>query len=152
MKNLSKRLFVLSLLAFFMMSANTLYAQSKAQKWVKVSDDEIVTIYYDANITNTKNGEHIVWVKAVYHTPDWQNYFAEMVGLRTPVASTRTKVRFDEDYNYAMVRQVLCYNKAGKQIYNSGDDSSAGWAPVNAGDPVGIVGEYLGDKIRYYGY
>ena len=122
---------------------------------MKVVEDETVTVSYNANITNTKSGHHIVWVKAEYHTPDWQNYFAEMVGIRTPVATTRTKAEFDEDYNYVMVRQVLCYSKAGKQVYNSGDDTSAGWGVVNAGDPVGIVGEQLGDQLRYddtYGY
>lgn len=45
-----------------------------------------------------------------------------------------------------MVRQVIAYSKDGKTLYNSGDDSSAGWEPVNASDPVGIVGEYLSKK------
>jgi hypothetical protein len=46
-----------------------------------------------------------------------------------------------------MVRQAICYNKAGKQIYDSGEDTSAGWSPVNASDPVGILGECL-DNLR----
>ena len=39
---------------------------------------------------------------------------------------------------------MICYSKAGKKLYDSGDDRSAGWGYVNASDPVGIVGEYLG--------
>jgi hypothetical protein len=143
-------MFLLLALPFGMVSA-----QSNAGKWIKISDDGTVTISYNSNITTTKSGEHIVWVKAEYHTAEWQNYLAQQAGLRTPVASTRTKAQFDARYNFVMVRQVFCYNKAGKQIFNSGDDTSAGWGPVNAGDPVGIVGEHLGDKIRYnetYGY
>ncbi len=71
------------------------------------------------------------------------------------MTSTKTKAHFSPDYNYVMVRQVLCFSKAGKQIYNSGDDTSAGWGVVNASDPVGIVGEYLGNQDSYretYGY
>lgn len=81
------------------------------------------------------------------HTPDWQMHFARLVGIRTPVVTIKTKALFDERYSYVMVRQVICYNKAGKQVYNSGEDGSAGWYPVNASDPVGIVGEYL-DNLR----
>lgn len=115
--------------------------------WKTVSKDEMVTISYNTNITTKKNGEHVVWVKAVYHTSDWQMHFARMLGIRTPVVTTKTKALFDERYSYVMVRQVICYNKAGKQVYDSGEDSSAGWYPVNASDPVGIVGEYL-DNLR----
>lgn len=115
-----------------------------AGQWVKVSDDGDVEIYYNSKITTDKNGRHIVWVKAVYHTSDWQNYFARQIGSRTPVVSTKTKAMFDNPYNYVMVRQVQCFNKAGKLIFDTGDDTSAGWGVVNAADPVGIVGEYLG--------
>ena len=103
----------------------------------------MVTISYDTNITTDKKGRHIVWVKAVYHTSDWQNYFASEIGSRTPVVTTQTKAMYDEDYNYVMVRQVKCYSKYGKLLFDSGDDTSAGWGIVNASDPVGIVGEYL---------
>ena len=116
--------------------------------WETVCKDEMVTILYDTNIITKKNGEHIVWVKAVYHTSDWQMHFARLVGLRTPVVTTKTKALFDEGYNYVMVRQVICHNKVGKQIYDTGEDSSAGWSPVNASDPVGIVGEYLESEVR----
>ena len=136
------------LLFFLCLSVSVSFAQKvqKTQKpvtWKTVSDDEIVTISYDKNIITDSKGRHIVWVKAVYHTSDWQNYFASQIGSRIPVAVTRTKAMFDEDYNYVMVRQVRCYNKAGKLLYDSGDDASAGWGVVNASDPVGIVGEYL---------
>lgn len=115
----------------------------KQTTWKTVSDDGLVTISYDTNITTDRKGWHIVWVKTVYHTSDWQNYFAEQIGSRTPVVVTRTKAMYDEDYNYVMVRQVKFYSKAGKCLYDSGDDTSAGWGVVNASDPVGIVGEYL---------
>lgn len=125
-------------------------AQSRTQntpKWKTISSDEMCTISYDANITQ-KNGNHVVWVKAEFKTSDWQRYLADQAGLSTPVYSTKTKVWYDDIYSYCMVRQVLMFNKAGKQIYNSGEDGSAGWYPVNASDPVGIVGEYLGDKYQ----
>jgi hypothetical protein len=51
---------------------------------------------------------------------------------------------YDDRYSSVMVRQIRCFSKAGKLLYDSGDDSSAGWGYVNASDPVGIVGEYLG--------
>ncbi|MBO5631948.1 MAG: hypothetical protein J5965_23030, partial [Aeriscardovia sp.] len=96
------------------------------------------------NITTNKDGNHFVWVKAVYHTPEWQNYFSRMIGRKTPVVTTRTKAEYDEIYSLVRVRQVICYSKAGKKLYDTGDDRSAGWGYVNASDPVGIVGEYLG--------
>lgn len=131
-------------------SAQLSKANSTGQ-WVKIhDDDEVVTIYYNSNITTDKRGRHIVWVKAVYHSRRWQNYFAEQIGSGVPVVTTKTKATYDELYNYVMVRQVQCFNKAGKKLYDSGDDPEGDWGPVNASDPVGIVGEYLGDQIREY--
>ncbi len=151
MRTITKSLFLLCLLAV----GTYTMAQQATGEWIKVSDDETATIYYNSAITTDKSGNHIVWVKAVFHDAEWQNYFARQLGIRTPVASTMTKAKYDEYYSYAMVRQVICYNKAGKQLYKSADDSSAGWAPDNPSDPVGIVGGKLGDELRYketYGY
>jgi len=125
-----------------------IFAQASKTKnpgqWVKVSDDDDVEIYYNPNIVTDKKGQHIVWIKAVYHTPEWQKYFARQIGSKSPVTMTKTKAMYDDIYSYVMVRQVQCYNKAGKLLYDTGDDRSAGWGFVNASDPVGIVGEYLG--------
>ena len=44
----------------------------------------------------------------------------------------------------ALVRQVQCFSEAGKKLYDSGDDPEGDWGPVNASNPVGIVGEFLG--------
>ena len=54
------------------------------------------------------------------------------------------KAEYDGIYAFARVRQIICYSKTGKVLYRSDDDTSAGWDWVNASDPVGIVGEYLG--------
>jgi len=119
---------------------------NKTDPWVKIhDDDEVVTIYYNSNITTDKKGRHIVWVKAVYHSRRWQNYFSEQINSREPVVTTKTKATYDERYCFAMVRQVQCFNKTGKKLYDSGDDPEGDWGPVNASDPVGIVGEYLGE-------
>ena len=123
------------------------YGQAKntnSGEWIKVSEDEDVTISYNSNIVTGKNGNHFVWVKAVYHTPEWQNYLSRMIGSSIPVVTTRTKAEYDEIYSYVRVRQVICYSKAGKKLFDTGDDRSAGWGYVNASDPVGLVGEYLG--------
>lgn len=131
----------------FLLFGIVVFAQTKkysTEKWIKVSEDEDVTISYNSNIVTSQNGNHFVWVKAVYHTPEWQNYFSRMIGSRAPVVTTRTKAEYDEIYSYVRVRQVICYSKDGKKLFDSGDDRSAGWGYVNASDPVGIVGEYLG--------
>ena len=131
----------------FLLFGIVVFAQTKkysTEKWIKVSEDEDVTISYNSNIVTNQNGNHFVWVKAVYHTPEWQNYFSRMIGSRVPVVTTRTKAEYDEIYSYVRVRQVICYSKDGKKLFDSGDDRSAGWGYVNASDPVGIVGEYLG--------
>lgn len=131
----------------FLLFGIVAFAQTKkscTDKWIKVSEDEDVTISYNSNIVTSQNGNHFVWVKAVYHTPEWQNHFSRMIGSRLPVVTTRTKAEYDEIYSYVRVRQVICYSKDGKKLFDSGDDRSAGWGYVNASDPVGIVGEYLG--------
>ena len=121
-------------------------AKSTAEKWETLVDDGDVTISYNTNITTNSRGNHFVWVRTQYHTSDWQYYFANQIGSQTPVFTTRTKAEYQPDYKYTRVRQVICYSKAGKKLYDTGDDTSAGWGPVNASDPVGIVGEYLWDK------
>lgn len=149
MKNSSLILFYLLLFAAFGYAQSSM--SNNSGQWVKVhDDDEVVTIYYNSNITTDKRGRHVVWVKAVYHSKRWQNYFAEQINSREPVVTTKTKATYDELYNYVMVRQVQCFNKAGKKLYDSGDDPEGDWEPVNASDPVGIVGEYLGDQNRQY--
>ena len=141
--------FLFSFLLFgFFASAQT--KKSNAGEWIKVSEDEDVTISYNSNIITGQNGNHFVWVKAVYHTSEWQKYFSHMIGSNVPVMTTRTKAEYDEIYSLVRIRQVICYSKAGKKLYDSGDDSSAGWGFVNASDPVGIVGEFLSDKNRMY--
>lgn len=137
--------FKFTILPLFML-CNMAYCQVKtnATEWITVREDETVTISYNPNITTNKDGNHFVWVKAVYHTPEWQNYFSRMIGRKTPVVTTRTKAEYDDIYSLVRVRQVICYSKAGKKLYDTGDDRSAGWGYVNASDPVGIVGEYLG--------
>ena len=140
-------IFSLLLIYFSLLFTIPSFAQTKrasAGEWIEISSDEDVTIFYNSNIVTGKNGNHFVWVKAVYHTPEWQNYFSRMIGRKTPVVTTRTKAEYDEIYSLVRVRQVICYSKAGKKLYDTGDDRSAGWGYVNASDPVGIVGEYLG--------
>lgn len=136
------------LIALLMLATVAAWGQKKttANPWVKIVDDGTSTIYYNKNIQTTSRGNHVVWVKTIFHTTDWQRYLAQQIGSRVPVYSTKTKAMYDADYNYAMVRQVIAYSKAGKQLANTGDDTSAGWLPVNASDPVGIVGEYLGNQ------
>ena len=118
--------------------------QFNHDEWITVSEDEMVTITYHSDIVTSKNGNHFVWVKAVYHALEWQEYFAKTIGSQVLVKTTLTKAEYDDLYNYVRVRQVKCYSKSGKMVYDSGDGTSAGWGPVNASDPVGIVGEYLG--------
>lgn len=140
-------IFSLLLIYFSLLFTIPSFAQTKrasAGEWIEISSDEDVTIFYNSNIVTGKNGNHFVWVKAVYHTPEWQNYFSRMIDSKTPVVTTKTKAEYDEIYSLVRVRQVICYSKAGKKLYDTGDDRSAGWGYVNASDPVGIVGEYLG--------
>lgn len=141
-----KKCKVIILLLVLLLGCNVAYCQVKAKttKWIKVSEDEMLTISYNSNITTSKNGNHFVWVKAVYHALEWQEYLANQIGSKQRVTMTRTRAEFDEIYSLVRVRQVLCYNKSGKLIFDTGDGTSAGWGYVNASDPVGIVGEYLG--------
>lgn len=137
------RIILSCFISFFCIS---LFGQTKKNvsvQWVVVDDDEAATISYSPKMITGKNGHHFVWIKTVYHTNEWQRYLARKIGSRVPIAMTKTKAEYDDIYSYVRVRQVICYNKAGKQIYDTGDDLSAGWGPVNASDPVGIVGEYI---------
>lgn len=144
-----KRIIILFTILF---GTCALFAQvptcNESQLWKTISDDDIVTISYCNQISTDKNGYHYVWVKAEYHWQEWQQYFSKMVGVNIPTKVTITKAQYTEDYNFAMVRQVLLFGNSGRKLYDSGDDRTAGWLPVNAGDPVGIVGEWLGNRNR----
>lgn len=143
------------LLFYLLLNCGICYAQSSkansSGQWIKVhDDDEVVTIYYDSNIITDKKGRHIVWVKADYHSRRWQQYFTDQIGSRETVVTTKTKAMYSDIYSIVMVRQVQCFNKVGKKLYDSGDDPEGDWGYVNASDPVGIVGEYLGEQIKRY--
>ena len=107
-----------------------------------------MTISFNTIIETDKRGNHLVWVKAVYRAVDWQWYFANLINSSVPVTLTKTKAMYDSVYHFAFVRQVICYSETGKILYNSGDNLSGGWSPVNASDPVGFVGEYLLDEFE----
>ena len=139
------------LIAFFLLLGTAMYGQSKGKgttQWVKVRDDQMATIYYDKNIQKNRRGNNVVWVKTIFHDPEWQNYMAEQIGSRVPVCMTKTKAEYDEAYAAVQVRQVMAYNKANKLLYDTGDGGEAEWGYVNASDPVGIVGEYLNEIWR----
>jgi len=136
---------------FLLLLGTTMYGQSKGKsttQWVKVRDDQMATIYYDKKIQKNRRGNNVVWVKAIFHDPEWQNYLASQIGSRTPVSWTKTKAEYDGAYYTVQVRQVMAYSKANKLLYNSGDGGEAEWGYVNASDPVGIVGEYLNEIWR----
>lgn len=146
------RKIVVFILSFLFLN-NSILGQNKrntTDQWIKIVEDEILTISYNSNIVTNRYGRHIVWVKAVYHTQEWQNYFADWIGSNVPVVTTITKAEYNDIYSLVMVRQVNCYSKSGKKLYDSGDDRSAGWGYVKTRDPVGIVGDYLGKKYNHY--
>ncbi len=143
-----KKFFRLSVLVAIV-SLCSLSATGQTQ-WETVVNDDVSTISYDTNITDTRSGNHIVWVKTRYKTADWQQYLTRQSGAKRRVVSTKTKAMYDENYNYVMVRDVYGYDKNGRVVFHTGDDTSAGWGPVNASDPLGIVGEYLGNQNEEY--
>ena len=108
----------------------------------------MATIYYDKNIQKNRRGNNVVWVKTIFHDPEWQNYMAEQIGSRVPVCMTKTKAEYDEAYAAVQVRQVMAYHKATKPLYDTGDGGEAEWGDVNASDPVGSVGEDLNEMWR----
>ena len=90
----------LKLLFSFILMGTLTYGQVKKTnktEWIIVSYDEIVTISYDSNIIE-KNGHHFVWVKAVYHAPEWQEYLANQIGSKQRIAMTRTRAEYDGIY------------------------------------------------------
>ena len=139
------------LTVLFLLLGATMFGQSKGKattQWVKVRDDQMSTIYYDKNIQKNRRGNNVVWVKTIFHDPEWQNYMASQIGSRVPVYMTKTKAEYDEAYSAVQVRQVMAYNKSNKLLYNTGDGGEAEWGYVDASDPVGIVGEYLNEIWR----
>lgn len=142
-------------LLLLVMSMNLALAQknnASSAHWVEVFDNGDATISYRSDVTTNKKGQHTVWVKAVYHSALYQMSFAQMIGSSSPVLSTQTKALYSLDYSQVMVRQVICYGKVGRVLYNSGDDTSAGWGYANSDDPLSIVGNYLLNKLYHSSY
>lgn len=145
----------LYLLVFLLMSMNN-YALAQKNKassfqWVEVLNNGDATIYYRTDIVTNKKGNKIVWVKVDYHTYSYQLYFANMINSNIPVTTTQTKAEYTFDYGKVLVRQIMCYNKSGKILYDSGDDDSAGWGYADSNDPLSVVGNYLLNKLYHSG-
>lgn len=127
-------------------------AQKKIQtsaQWIEVLDNGDATIYYRSDVQKNKKGQHTVWVKTVFHSALYQTNFAQMIGSSLPVLSTKTKALYSPDYSQVMVRQVMCYGKGNRLLYNSGDDASAGWGYADSNDPLSVVGNYLLNKLYH---
>lgn len=142
----------LFLLLFLLMSMNNVALAQKKKassiQWIEVLDNGDATIYYRTDIVTNKNGNKIVWVKVSYHTYSDQLYFANLIKSDIPVTTTKTKAEYTFDYGKVMVRQIMCYSKSGKLLYNSGDDTSAGWGYANTNDPLSIVAVHLLNKMN----
>ncbi len=124
----------------FLLFGIVVFAQAKktipSKQWVEVLDNGDATIYYRTDIATNNKGQHVVWVKVSYRSALYQMNLAHMIGSRTPVKATKTKA-------CVMVRQIFCYDKNGRQLYDSGDDDSAGWGYANSNDPLSVVGNFL---------
>ncbi len=133
-------------LVLFVFSVVT-FAQQKQPSWVCIVDDEVTTICFDSNnISRDQRGNYVVWVRTDFHTADWQQYFTRQVNSKTRVVRTKVKAVYNDYFSDAMVRDVYCYDRNNRQVAHR-NEASAGWSPVNAADPVGIVGEFLSDNI-----
>lgn len=123
------------------------YAQKPAS-WLCLVDDEISTISFDANnITRDQRGNYVVWVETEFHTLEWQQYMTRTARSKSRVVRTKTKAVYNDIFSDALVRDVYCYDRNNRQVAHR-NEYSRGWAPVNASDPVGIVGEFLSDNIH----
>ena len=146
-----KRIIIFILLGLSVL-ANAVSAQSgnasAKPKWVVFFDNGDMTIAYLSNISTTEDGNKIVWVRVNYHTFSDQLHFAKIIRSSIPVAITKTKAEYSFDYGMVMVRQVMCYSKKGKLIFDSGDDTSAGWGYANSNDPLSIVAVHLLNKMN----
>lgn len=123
------------------------YAQKPAS-WLCLVDDEISTISFDANnITRDQRGNYVVWVKTEFHTLEWQQYMTRTARSKSRVVRTKTKAVYNDIFSDALVRDVYCYDRNNRLVAHR-NESLRGWAPINASDPVGIVGEFLSDNIH----
>lgn len=143
-------LFVVGFLCFLNTSS---FAQTRkttpSKQWIEVLDNGDAIIYYRTDITTNNRGQHVVWVKVNYRSALYQMNFAQMLGSNTPVRTTKTKALYSTDYSRVMVRQILCYDKNGRQLYDSGDSDSAGWGYADSNDPLSVVGNYLLNKLYH---
>lgn len=144
------------IILFLLLSLNVLAGTVSAQsgrasakpKWVVIFDNGDMTIAYLSNISTNEAGNKIVWIRVNYHTFSDQLHFAKIIRSSIPVAITKTKAEYSFDYGMVMARQVLCYSKKGKLIFDSGDDTSAGWGYANSNDPLSIVAVHLLNKMN----
>lgn len=128
--------------------AQSTSSSNKKKVWIGVFDNGDMTISYRSDIQTNKKGNHIVWVNVKYHTLSDQLYFAKLIRSKTPVATTKTKAEYSFDYGKVLVRQVMCYSKEGNLLYNSGDDTAAGWGYANTNDPLSVVAVFLLNKMN----
>ena len=140
-------------ISYIVLGVNIAFAQSsnspkKEIVWNEIFENGDMTIAYRSDIQTNKKGNHIIWVKVDYHTPSDQLYFAKLIGIKTPVATTRTKAEYSFNYEKVLVRQVMCYSKHEKLLYNSGDNTAAGWGFTNVDDPLSVVAVYLFNKAN----
>ena len=75
----------------------------------------------------------------------------------SPSSEGRKKDHGDGSTDQRIVVEALGYKPQSLPRYpsplwliDSGDDPEGDWDYVNASDPIGIVGEYLGEQIKRY--
>ncbi len=147
-----KRVILCLFLSILLFLSDNTYAQNnnkRSEQWIEVLDNGDATIYYRSDVQKNKKGQYIVWVKTVFHSALYQTNYAQMIGSSLPVLSTKTKALYSPDYSQVMVRQVMCYGKGNRLLYNSGDDASAGWGYADSNDPLSVVGSYLLNELYH---
>ena len=147
MKSLGLKLFVIVLFAILSLGQSFAQTQQKEPSWICIVDDEAFTISFDSNnISRDKYGNYVVWVQTEIHATDWQQYYTRAIRSKTRVVRTKTKAVYNDYFSDAMVLDVYCYDRNNRQVGHR-NEAADGWSPVNAADPVGLVGEFLSDNI-----
>ena len=117
---------------------------ASAQEWIEIGKDDSETCYVYGNIQN-EYGNHLVWVKTTYDTPEARKQAMNDLGTKYHVFENKTLWCFNSEWSKVYIKSGTAYSKSGKVLssYTAPYEDWQYIIPETRGETVRDLAKYI---------
>ncbi|CCY65232.1 unknown [Prevotella sp. CAG:1124] len=117
---------------------------ASGQEWIETGKNDSQTWYIYKNIQD-EYGNHLVWVKTTYDTPEARKQAMNDIGTKYHVFEDKTLFCFNSEWSKLYVKSVSAYSKSGKVLssYNANYEDWDYIAPETIAATIRDLAKYI---------